>query len=133
MDTKPSDPRRATLWIVGGYACTRELWRDWAAQEFSTAQVGVAAEAADLPRRVERGVVVALIDIDLPGTAGLELVRRVRGRLPAARLVALSAYFADAHRDHALAAGADACVSPQVTDGGLRDLVGPLLREGSTP
>lgn len=130
---RPAGRSEPVVLIVGGYPCTRERLRDWARHDLPPARIVVAPGAADLPRRAARRGVVALVDIDLPGKAGLELLHQVRHRLPTAALVALSAYYADAYQDYAIGAGAVACVAPQVIDGQLRALVTALMSAGAGP
>ena len=69
-------------------------------------------EAADGPDGVERALEmkpdIAFVDIGLPTIDGYEVARRVRAKLGSSlRLVALSGYGSQEHRDAALAAGFD--------------------------
>jgi len=50
---------------------------------------------------------VAIVDLVLPGAGGLDIVRRVRGTHPAARILAITGLDNDAVSDAFHAAGAD--------------------------
>jgi PAS domain S-box-containing protein len=63
------------------------------------------AAGIELARRLRPDA--ALIDIGLPGIDGYEVARRIRGDVPAARLVALTGYGQPEDRERALAAGFD--------------------------
>ena len=63
---------------------------------------------------------VVLVDLDMPGMTGLELISRLRDLTPHVRLIALTLLSAAGHRQAALAAGADDFVSKV-------DLVSDLL------
>lgn len=114
--------------VAGGYLSTRKSLRDWLAHEFPGARIVEAAGADDV-RRVagaER-IAVALVDIDLPGMRGIELLRLVRQLAPAAAPIALTAYHAESYRDYAIGAGAAACLSPHAVDTSLAAVVARLL------
>lgn len=67
----------------------------------ASGEAGLAAARAHRPALV-------LMDLELPGISGLEALRQLKADPATAAIpvVAVSAYLADAPRDHALAAGA---------------------------
>lgn len=114
--------------IAGGNPITRARLRDWAEHEFGDRRALVAGGPDEVVRLAgHEWLGITLVDIDLPGLQGLELLRLVRALAPGAATVALSAYHVDSFRDYAIGAGAVACVSPQALDGSLRQLVATLL------
>jgi DNA-binding NarL/FixJ family response regulator len=64
---------------------------------------GLAIAAAARPK-------AAIVDIKLPGISGLEVITRLRADDPGLAIVAMSSAEADAFRDPAAVAGADAFV-----------------------
>lgn len=87
------------------------------ADDGQTALVQVAAHAPDL----------VLLDLGLPGMGGLEVLRRLRHRLPAARIVVLSAWDEQRYEPEALAAGATMYLEKPVTSHRLVEVVEELL------
>jgi DNA-binding NarL/FixJ family response regulator len=53
---------------------------------------------------------VVLMDIKMPGLDGIAATRQIRRRLPATRVVVMTALTGDEHLEQALRAGADACI-----------------------
>lgn len=101
---------------------------DWLADAFPGIPCvqGVTREAVG--RLLETAApAVALVDIDSPAARGLEILRLLRAKAPAARLVALTAYPSVAYRDLAAGAGACLCLPMGMPDGQLRAVIGPLL------
>ena len=84
---------------------------------------GTAEEALELATRLHPDAVVA--DIALPGLSGLELIGRLRKQRADIVLIALTIHDDEAHRQAALAAGADGFVAK--ADLGT-DLAPALLR-----
>jgi CheY-like chemotaxis protein len=89
---------------------SREI-RDRLAELFSTLRgVVVAGVATDVPS-AEQSILqtrpdLAILDLQMPGGAVLDLIPRLRGKLPRLRIAVLSTHAAD-YRERALAAGAD--------------------------
>ena len=54
---------------------------------------------------------VILVDMDVPSSTGLELIRRLHALAPDARIIGLALLNGNAYRKASLAAGADAIVS----------------------
>ena len=54
---------------------------------------------------------VILVDMDVPSSTGLELIRRLHALAPDARIIGLALQNGNAYRKASLAAGADAIVS----------------------
>jgi DNA-binding NarL/FixJ family response regulator len=53
---------------------------------------------------------VVLMDIQMPRLDGIAATRRIRRRLPATRVLVMTALTGDEHVERALGAGADACI-----------------------
>lgn len=81
-----------------------------------TGEEAIAAYARLLPD-------VALIDLQMPGTDGVEAIRAIRTRHPQARLVAISTWRGDARIAAALAAGARAYVTKDLSGADLADVL----------
>lgn len=87
--------------------------------------VGSSREALEHPFLDDADV--ALVDIGLPGTDGLETMRGLRERNPALRVLIMSGSGATGTAERALAAGADAYVEK----GGLHhDLIETIVDAG---
>ena len=54
---------------------------------------------------------VCLLDLNMPGLGGIETIRRIRGIVPATKIVVLTSTESAEHADRALAAGASAYVT----------------------
>jgi DNA-binding NarL/FixJ family response regulator len=76
--------------------------------------IRLLGEAADgeaaLRLARELGPTVVLMDLIMPGTGGLEALRRTKQELPAAKVVVVTVHGEDAYRKAALAFGADAFI-----------------------
>ena len=72
------------------------------------AQAGSGEEAIELHQQHEPGV--TLVDLRLPGISGVETIRSVRRRNPAARFIVLTTYEGDEDIHQALQAGASGYV-----------------------
>jgi DNA-binding NarL/FixJ family response regulator len=127
LATSPGNATPAIA-VAGGYLRTRKSLRAWLAHEFPGARIVEAAGADDVRRVVgAENIAVALVDIDLPGMRGIELLRLLRQLAPAAAPIAVTAYHAESYRDYAIGAGAVACLSPHATDDSLMNTVARLL------
>ena len=80
------------------------LERDIRARAVSSALEALASSHEDPPQ-------VALVDLEMPGMGGTQLLRRFREELPEVRLVAISAHDDDLAKARALEAGAIGYVS----------------------
>jgi DNA-binding NarL/FixJ family response regulator len=73
--------------------------------------VGIARDGREA---IERALAlrpdVVLMDIKMPRLDGISATRRIRRRLPATRVVVMTALTGDEHVEQALRAGADACI-----------------------
>lgn len=85
-----------------GQILTRILHADG---NFEIPCVVETAEAA-LEQLSELNIDLALVDVSLPGTTGIELVSMIHERYPSLPCIMLSGYTATHYVNHALAAGA---------------------------
>lgn len=117
----------ATILIVEDHEAMRQALRGWLEITFPGCRVIEAAGG-------EEGVVMAeafsphvvVVDIGRPGANGLETTARIKAIAPAARVVVLTSYEAEAHHAHAMASGASACVPrDRITE--LRSTLADLL------
>src|SRR5678815_5531831 len=77
--------------------------------------VGEAGDGREtLALAVDREPDVVVLDLGMPGVDGSDLVAELRQRAPAVRVVALSAFAAEAHRRRALDLGAHASLDKDV-------------------
>jgi len=105
------------LLVVDDHAIVREGLRRLLAPEggkpalpdLTIAEAASAAQAAELHRAGRFDVV--LLDLNLPGGSGLELLRRLRATDPAVRVLVLSMYAEPLYVARALGAGARGYVS----------------------
>lgn len=85
------------------------------------AQAGTGQEAIDAYARYLPDI--ALIDLQMPGTDGVAAIRAIRARHADARLVAISTWRGDARIAAALAAGARAYVTKDLSSTDLADVL----------
>jgi len=98
---------RITVLLVDDHAVVREGYRRLLERDDSLVVVGEAATAADAMRcdgELKPDVVV--LDIALPGVSGIEVLRRILARRPAARVLMFSMYQDGIYASRALNAGA---------------------------
>lgn len=88
--------------------------------------VGTASRGEEALERVpELKPRIVLVDLNLPGLSGLEVLRCLRREGPQVGLIALTVLDADSYRQPALNSGADAFVSKAEL---IRDLL-PAIRQ----
>jgi len=98
---------RITVLLVDDHAVVREGYRRLLERDDSLVVVGEAATAADAMRcdgELKPDVVV--LDIALPGVSGIEVLRRILARRPAARVLMFSMYQDGIYASRALNVGA---------------------------
>ncbi|CAN5400179.1 response regulator [soil metagenome] len=81
-------------------------------------------EALDKLKREEARAVLILSDINMPGMTGLELLRRIKGDTPEAKVMMVTAYGDVATRDTAMAYGADDFLTKPLDFDALRARIG---------
>jgi two-component system, NarL family, invasion response regulator UvrY len=98
---------RITVLLVDDHAVVREGYRRLLERDDSLVVVGEAATAADAMRcDGELKPDVLVLDIALPGVSGIEVLRRILARRPAARVLMFSMYQDGIYASRALNAGA---------------------------
>lgn len=104
--------RRITVLLVDDHAVVREGYRRLIERDESLIVVGEAAaigEALQSDAELQPDVVV--LDIALPGVSGIEILRRLIARRPAARVLMFSMYQDGIYATHAMNAGAHGYLS----------------------
>jgi two-component system invasion response regulator UvrY len=104
---KAAERRRISVLLVDDHAVVREGYRRLLERDDSLVVVGEAATAADAIRfdgELEPDVIV--LDIGLPGVSGIEILRRIIARRPAARVLMFSVYHDGIYATRAISAGA---------------------------
>jgi len=100
-----------TILLADDHAVMRQGLRALLEAETDFSVVGEAADGLEALKQVERlGPEVLVIDLKMPGLNGLEVVRQVRQRHLATRVVILSMYDDEPHVLEALRHGAVAYV-----------------------
>jgi two-component system invasion response regulator UvrY len=102
-----AERRRISVLLVDDHAVVREGYRRLLERDGSLVVAGEAATAAEALRfdaEFEPDVVV--LDIGLPGVSGIEILRRIIARRPAARVLMFSMYQDGIYATRALDAGA---------------------------
>ena len=124
----PLSAAPSALLIAEDKVYAAQLLQDWVTQEYPRCRISHAANAEDARRvaSVERPAVI-LVDIDMYDAKGFEILRVLRTDLPEVHLIALSMFHADAYRDYAAGAGAEACLSMAGVGSKLKDMIGALL------
>jgi two-component system, NarL family, invasion response regulator UvrY len=99
--------KRITVLLVDDHAVVREGYRRLLERDDSLVVVGEAATAADAMRcDGELKPDVLVLDIALPGVSGIEVLRRIIARRPAACVLMFSMYQDGIYASRALNAGA---------------------------
>lgn len=100
----------------------------------SQADMVVVAEAAEGKQAIERAREtspdVALIDLSMPHTGGLEAIQKILGHSAGTRIVVLTMYDDPAYLRSALAAGASGYVLKRSVDGDLLSAIRAVHRGG---
>ena len=95
----------------------------------------LVAEAADgddaVAQAIETRPDVAIVDLSMPGNNGVDVVSRIRGHVPATRVVVLTMHDDPAFADAALAAGASGYVVKGADAEELLEAI-RVVRDGGT-
>jgi DNA-binding NarL/FixJ family response regulator len=115
---KPANPpqagRRARILIVDDHPLIRRGLSELINRELDVEVCGEAATIAEALERVEQlGPELALIDLQLADGHGLELIKQIRARRPATRMLVLTMHDAALFAERALQAGASGFVNKQ--------------------
>lgn len=70
---------------------------------------------------------IAVLDLQMPRMDGFEAARRIRATRPGVKLIALSAFAEDSHRDLAIASGFDVYLIKPVRFAGLSDAIASCI------
>lgn len=125
-----------TVLILEDRAATRDWLREVAAQAFGPVQLSLAATLAEadhwLAGMPAGATPICLVDLGLPDGSGIDFIRRLLAKLPAARAVILTLFDDDQHLLAGMAAGAHGYV---LKDQDAAQLVHRLqrLQAGETP
>lgn len=102
----------ATILIVDDHAVVRQGVRQILASELPDAAFGEASDSSEAIRAFrEQAWDVVVLDLNMPGAGGLELIREMKSLKPDCRLVVLSMHPEDPYAVRVLRAGAMAYVS----------------------
>jgi DNA-binding NarL/FixJ family response regulator len=88
----------------------------------------VATAISALP---DRSPDALILDLQLPGGSGLEVLRAVRQRLPKMRVIVMTNFAAEPYRKAALAAGAEVFLDKSAEFGRVRDILSGWRDEAS--
>lgn len=106
----------------------RKRLRGWITAEFSGCEYHEAQSLDGVGKLLATvSPHVVLVDIDVPGGRGFEILRLLQEKTPAATLIALSIYQTAQARDYAADTGAIMCTSMTLLDATLRTVVGGLF------
>lgn len=91
----------------------------------------VVGEAADSQHAVELvrkgGIDVLVLDLEMPGRAGLSLLRQLRDEAPDLRIVVFSAYDPVSHKDRSIALGASAYLAKDTRPTEILDTIHQVM------
>jgi len=119
---------RPGLLVVETNDAIRSLLCDWLETQFPAWHCLPAATPEDAYRAaLAEHPAAALVNLDMAGDVGFDVLQRLRHELPRARLAAVSMLCSASDRTRAALAGADACLSLDGRDARLRKLLGTAL------
>ena len=111
---------KTTVFLVDNHALIRQGCRRILEQHDNVSVVGEATAGEEALERVAvLKPTIVVVDLNLPGMGGLEVIRRLRSEFPKVHGIVLSSHTHDAHVYQAFKAGASAYV---VTQGREREL-----------
>ena len=103
---------RGTILIVEDHEMVRQRLAEWVGQSFPDFRVLTAAGGEEgVALADENGAQLVVMDIEMPGTNGIQATRRIKNATPETKVVILSVHSAEDYRSDAFAAGADAYVT----------------------
>ena len=127
-ESNHSQDRPRTILIVDDFDDTRLLLRTWLQKKgFHVVEAENGNRAVAAAERVRPDLII--MDVEMPELDGLAATRKIRELTGFASvpIVAVSAYGADQHRDHALAAGCNEYISTPFEPDELERLIRKLL------
>lgn len=97
----------------------------------SDRSIRVVGEAEDGQQAIELirkgGIDVLVLDLAMPGRAGLSLLRQVRDEAPELRVVVFTAYDAASHKDRSIALGASAYLAKDARPTEILDTIHQVM------
>lgn len=128
MSTPRSKPARATVLIVDDHPAVREALAFRVSQAPDLAVCGEAADETAAVRLFdELQPDVAVVDISLKAGDGLDLIKRVRARHPAARILVWSMHSEALYAERALRAGALGYITKEQATGQIVEAIRQVL------
>lgn len=104
----------ATILIVEDHPAVRTSLRAWLSRVLPACDFAEAATGEDaLAHIAQHQPSLVLMDINLPGMSGIEVMRRIASTAPGVPVVIVSMHDTEAHRRDAAAAGAVAFVAKE--------------------
>lgn len=117
--------------IVDDHEVVRHGLRGILSREFAGAEIGEACDAREAVRMLgESAWDLLLLDINMPGRSGLDVIRDARSLCPAAKVLVLSAYPEEEFALRALKLGASAYLNKQGASAELLAAIRKILAGG---
>ncbi len=124
---------RGAILIIEDHSSVRKSLRSWLTATFPDHCVYEAVDGESaLALVAEHRPQVVLVDLNLPGMSGVEVMRRIRLISLASQLVVVSLYDTAAHRASAMAVGAAAYVPKSDLTEKLHPILSRLLSRPPT-
>ncbi len=128
------DPALPSVLVVEEHDEMRSALRDWLLTSFPPLRLREARSMEEALALAEQAKLdLILVNLELPGTNGIEAARALRRRDSACRVVVMSVNDSMALRIAALAAGAEAFVSKRDLRIALHPIVATLVNQRSQP
>lgn len=124
---------KVRVFLADDHSVVRHGVRQLLASDEGIVIVGEASDGAEVLRADLGECDVLVLDLSLPRYSGIEVLRRVRERYPALRVVVLSMYPADQYRPRMLAEGAAAYVAKDSPADELAATLREVARGRSAP
>jgi DNA-binding NarL/FixJ family response regulator len=126
---KPAGIKKKQIFLIDDHVVMREGLRRLLEEEPDLAVCGEAENSKKAISELEKGLPdLAIVDISMPGANGLELIKNLKARFPALRMIVLSMHDESLFAERVIRAGAAGYIMKQVSTPQLLGAIRTVLR-----